>query len=121
MRPGGYTRILRTEPKKEDQAASAILELVDSPRDMRFGLTAQTIARDRALGREHTEITLKNMAKVTTFRQDGRERLEDMVNRIEGAEKREEEGRDWKLMKEKVYHERNRWFYPKRRSVREEE
>jgi large subunit ribosomal protein L17 len=32
-RPGGYTRILRIEPMKEDQAESAILELVDGPRD----------------------------------------------------------------------------------------
>ncbi|KAI9878758.1 MAG: hypothetical protein M1823_006916, partial [Watsoniomyces obsoletus] len=33
-RQGGYTRVLRTEPKKRDQAESAVLELVDGPKDM---------------------------------------------------------------------------------------
>ncbi|KAL9057025.1 MAG: hypothetical protein Q9162_002573 [Coniocarpon cinnabarinum] len=123
-RPGGYTRVLRTEPKKEDQAPSAILELVDSPRDMRFGLTAQTIARDRALGREHQPLTLQNMHKVTAFRAGGETALEEMVAEIEGMEERGDEGaRKWKLMKEQVYvGERNRWFYPavRRRSMNEE-
>ena len=41
-RPGGYTRVLRVEPQKEDQAPSAILEQVDGPRDMRFAMTART-------------------------------------------------------------------------------
>lgn len=80
-RPGGYTRVLRTEPKKDDQAPSAILELVDGPRDMRFAVTAAAVARDRDLGREHSELTRRNWAKVIRFRKDGENVFETMVER----------------------------------------
>ncbi|CAK7206076.1 54S ribosomal protein L8, mitochondrial [Sporothrix eucalyptigena] len=80
-RPGGYTRILRTEPKKDDQAQSAVLELVDGPYDMRFAMTAATVARDRELGREHSVLTQKNIAKVTRFRKHGEDVFEAMVER----------------------------------------
>jgi len=81
-RPGGYTRVLRIEPLKEDQAPSAILELVDGPKDMRFALTARTIARLRERGHEFNEITEKNIKKVTQFRPDGKEDLEQMVKKM---------------------------------------
>ncbi|KAL2133733.1 hypothetical protein VTI74DRAFT_1813 [Chaetomium olivicolor] len=84
-RPGGYTRVLRTEPKdKYDQAPSAILELVDGPKDMRFAMTAAAVARDRMLGKRHTDLTQKNVAKVTRYRKEGRDEFEKMVNKIEG-------------------------------------
>ncbi|KAK4122332.1 ribosomal protein L17 [Parathielavia appendiculata] len=83
-RPGGYTRVLRTEPKdKYDQAPSAILELVDGPKDMRFAMTAAAVARDRMLGKRHTELTQKNVEKVTRYRRGGREEFEEMVGKIE--------------------------------------
>lgn len=109
--------MLRIEPKKEDQAPSAILELVDGPRDMRFGLTAQTVARDRMLDREHTDWTKKNMQKVTAFRTDGQVALESMVNRLQQAEKVGEEGeRKHLLEKKKVYKGlRDDNFYPNER------
>ncbi|KAF2461529.1 50S ribosomal protein L17 [Lineolata rhizophorae] len=82
-RPGGYTRVLRIEPLKEDQAESAILELVDGPRDTRFAMVARTLARDRDMGRaeaDMTELTAKNLAKVTRYTgETGRSRLEEMV------------------------------------------
>ncbi|KAI1207247.1 ribosomal protein L17 [Annulohypoxylon truncatum] len=82
-RPGGYTRVLRTEPKSRyDQGASAILELVDGPRDLRFAMTAGAVARDQKLGREHKPITLMNRAKVTRYRKDGKEAFEEMVKRV---------------------------------------
>ncbi|KAJ9141674.1 hypothetical protein NKR23_g7758 [Pleurostoma richardsiae] len=82
-RPGGYTRVLRTEPKSDyDQAPSAILELVDGQSDMRFAMTAAAVARDRALGKQHTDLTKMNVAKVTRFRKNGPEELESMVSRI---------------------------------------
>ncbi|KAI1271704.1 ribosomal protein L17 [Xylaria sp. FL0933] len=84
-RPGGYTRVLRTEPKSTyDQGASAILEFVDGPKDMRFAMTAAAVARDRALGREPTELTRKNRAKVLRFRPaaDGQKAFDDMVRKI---------------------------------------
>lgn len=83
-RPGGYTRVLRTEPKSTyDQGASAILELVDGPKDMRFAMTAAAVARDRALGHTSNELTLKNRAKVLRYRGGGGQTaFDDMVRRV---------------------------------------
>jgi large subunit ribosomal protein L17 len=83
LRAGGYTRVLRTEPKdKYSQAASAILELVDGPKDMRFAMTAAAVARDRALGKEHTDVTEKNIEKVIRYRKDGKKEFEEMVAKV---------------------------------------
>ncbi|KFG88079.1 50S ribosomal protein L17 [Metarhizium anisopliae] len=80
-REGGYTRVVRTEPKNTyDQGESSILEFVDGPKDSRFMMTAKTIARDRFLGRESTPVTAQNIKKVTQFR--GEKDLEDMVQRF---------------------------------------
>lgn len=93
-REGGYTRVVRTEPKNEyDQGESAILELVDGPKDSRFMMTAKTVARDRTLGRDHTAVTKLNIKKVTQFR--GEEDFEKMVQKFlllstEGEVKNEE-------------------------------
>lgn len=82
-RPGGYTRVLRVEPKKDDQAPSAILELVDGPKDMRFAITAKAVARRRSQGLETlNELTLMNVRKVTQFRKDGVEALERAISRV---------------------------------------
>jgi len=81
-RPGGYTRVLRVEPLKPDHAPSAILELVDGPKDMRFAMTARTIAKDRAKGVEPTEMTERNMEKVTRFRPNGEKDLVKMIKKI---------------------------------------
>ncbi|PSS27336.1 hypothetical protein M430DRAFT_111990 [Amorphotheca resinae ATCC 22711] len=81
-RPGGYTRVLRIEPLKKDQAPSAILELVDGPKDMRFAMTARTIARQRGEGEEMNEMTKRNVEKVTRFRPDGQTELEKMVEKL---------------------------------------
>lgn len=97
--------MLRTEPKNSyDQAPSAILELVDGPRDMRWHLTAAAVARERALrgdksdpaawittdsgGKEGPvtkglrEITAKNVKKVTRYRKDGVREFEALVERM---------------------------------------
>ncbi|KEZ45239.1 hypothetical protein SAPIO_CDS2711 [Scedosporium apiospermum] len=80
-RAGGYTRVTRTEPANiYDQAEYAILEFVDGPRDSRFMMTAMAVARDRARGVESTDITKKNVEKVTRLR--GTEEFEKMVNRL---------------------------------------
>jgi len=82
-RPGGYTRVLRTESyDKYSHAPAAILELVDGPKDMRFAMTAATVARDRKLGKDHNELTIKNMRKVTQFRKDGNRAFEDLADKI---------------------------------------
>ncbi|KAK2839182.1 hypothetical protein FQN49_006395 [Arthroderma sp. PD_2] len=88
-RPGGYTRVLRIEPTKPDQAPSAILELVDGKRDMRFAMTAKTLAHQRAAGEETmNEITAQNVMKVTRYRPDGQAALEEEVRRITEQEKK---------------------------------
>jgi large subunit ribosomal protein L17 len=80
-REGGYTRVVRTEPKNTyDQGESAILEFVDGPRDSRFMITAKAVARDRLEGRDTTPVTAKNIQKVTQFR--GKEDFEAMVRRF---------------------------------------
>lgn len=112
-RPGGYTRVLRTEPLDRDkkhksdsreyntgQAESAILELVDGPRDMRFAITARALVKQREKEGEGersgegkgnggammmTEILAANIRKVTRFREDGEAQLEREVRRLEAA------------------------------------
>jgi hypothetical protein len=80
-REGGYTRVVRTEPKNVyDQGESAILEFVDGPKDSRFMMTAKTVARDRMLGRERTPITDRSVQKLTRFRGEGP--FETMVQRF---------------------------------------
>ena len=82
-RPGGYTRVLLIEPLKSDQAPSAILELVDGPKDMRFAMTARTLARQRGEGQDINEMTQRNVEKVTRFRPGGESELENMVERLQ--------------------------------------
>ncbi|KAJ5689663.1 54S ribosomal protein L8 [Penicillium macrosclerotiorum] len=102
-RPGGYTRVLRVEPKEKyeyysapkgdknavperkpaDQAASAILELVDGPKDMRFAMTARTVARHRELGVEElNDLTQRNVDKVTRFRKGGMQAFEEAIRKL---------------------------------------
>ena len=76
------------EPKKKDQAESAILELVDGPRDMRFSMTAKTLVREREEGLSMHELTAVNVRKVTRFRDDGVDRLEAEVKRLEADARR---------------------------------
>ena len=83
-RPGGYTRVLRTEPRNrhDDQAPTAILELVDGPKDMRFAMTAKTLERQRQSVEGVTKITHMNANKVTRYRQGGVEELEKAIRQI---------------------------------------
>jgi len=104
-RPGGYTRVLRIEPIKEDQAPSAILELVDGPKDMRFAMTARTVARFRGEGQDLNEMTQRNVEKVTKYRPDGEKALEEMVEKLNGLEVGErDDSKD--MERKKVYHPR---------------
>ncbi|QKX56137.1 uncharacterized protein TRUGW13939_03237 [Talaromyces rugulosus] len=93
-RPGGYTRVLRVEPKKDDQAPSAILELVDGPKDMKFSLTARRLARQRDHGiYTLTELDQLNSVKATKFREGGVALLEAAIEkvRLETAEEKKGE------------------------------
>jgi large subunit ribosomal protein L17 len=90
-RPGGYTRVLRLEPVKEDQAESAILELVDGPRDMRLAMTAKTLS-NKPPTKGFNEVTARNVQKVTQFRENGMETLSALVTRMREFKKNES---DW--------------------------
>ncbi|KAJ5777212.1 54S ribosomal protein L8 [Penicillium odoratum] len=110
-RPGGYTRVLRVEPKQKyeyynrpkgstddperkphDQAPSAILELVDGPKDMRFAMTARTVLRQRERGIENlNQLTALNVRKVTQFRKEGIEALESAISNLKIADKKASE------------------------------
>lgn len=102
-RQGGYTRVLRIEPLKEDQAESAILELVDGPKDMRFALTAKTLARRPAKLGLSPALT-RHIKKVTQHREGGVESLREMVERLRVEQ---EEGMDDRILPppRKVYPE----------------
>ena len=78
--------MLRIEPLKPDQAPSAILELVDGPKDMRFAMTARTVARRRGEGMEINEMTARNIEKVTRYRPNGEKELEKMVEKLNKLE-----------------------------------
>jgi len=79
-RPGGYTRVLRIEPLKEDQAESAILELVDGPKDLHFAMTAKALSRLPPRKLSHRQAT--HVKKATQFRKDGMETLQYMIKRM---------------------------------------
>lgn len=79
-RPGGYTRVSRIEPLKEDQAESAILELLDGPKDLHFAMTAKTLARSKP-GRLSPK-QAEHVKKATQFRKDGVETLQAMIERM---------------------------------------
>ncbi|KAF3907287.1 hypothetical protein ABW20_dc0110480 [Dactylellina cionopaga] len=79
-RDGGFTRVLHIESYKGDAAPSAILELVDGPKDMRFALTAKAVARNAYEGTAIHPFTRKNMEKVTRFRVNGKEEFQKIVN-----------------------------------------
>lgn len=97
--------MLRIEPLKEDHAPSAILELVDGPKDMRFAMTARTLARERGEGKEANEMTRRNVEKVTRFRPGGEKDLEAMVNKLNSLEVGERDDSK-KMEKKAVYHKR---------------
>ena len=90
-RPGGFTRVLRQEPIRDDSAPSAILSLVDGPRDMRFSMTAKAIVRQRKENLSMNEMTLANMRKVTRFRKDGEVELEEEIGRLEKSAAEQEQ------------------------------
>jgi hypothetical protein len=46
QRPGGYTRIHKYGNRPGDNAPVALLELVDSPHDVRFAMTARAVGRE---------------------------------------------------------------------------
>jgi hypothetical protein len=53
---------------------------------MRFAMTARTIARQRGEGKDINEMTQRNVEKVTRYRPNGEEELEQMVEKLNDLE-----------------------------------
>lgn len=96
-RPGGYTRVLLQESMKKDQAKSAVLSLVDGPKDMRFSMTALALRREWEENLPRHPLTEVNVRKVTRFRKGGMEALEKEVQHLTDKKERYEkqDREDW--------------------------
>ena len=71
---------------------------------MRFAMTARTIARLRGKGHEVNDITAENIRKVTRYRENGEEALEEMVQQFEKLAAEGDEGVT-RVEQKKVYPE----------------
>ncbi|CCJ28216.1 unnamed protein product [Pneumocystis jirovecii] len=69
-RHGGYTRVLKLPSRKSDSAPMAVLEYVDGPKDIRFLMSAKTIAYSKDSNLEKSKITIKNIQKTTRFQKE---------------------------------------------------
>ena len=77
-RPGGYTRVLRLEPRANDSAPQSVLELVDSPvmseshtvnrGNLKMWLLVKSVINDEANQLPHNPLTLQNFHKVAKFK-----------------------------------------------------
>lgn len=79
-RDGGYTRLMRLEPRLGDRAPQSILELVDSPvinessgklqyGNIKFWLNVKNLLYDESLNQDYNELTLKNLKKLSLYRE----------------------------------------------------
>ena len=69
---------------------------------MRFAMTARTIAHSRSKGEEISDMTAANVAKVTRYRRNADDELEEMVGRFEKLTAEGDFGVE-EVVKQKVY------------------
>ncbi|KAH3686718.1 hypothetical protein WICPIJ_002298 [Wickerhamomyces pijperi] len=81
-RVGGFTRVLRLEPRIGDNAPQSIVELVDGGREMKFWLTARIVARLEQQGLEVDDLTKFNVEQLTKLRANGPEEFRTLVERM---------------------------------------
>lgn len=78
-RKGGYTRVIRLEPRLGDNADQAIVELVDGPREMKLWLTARVVARLQQQNLPIDPLTQTNVDKLIKLRKGGKEEFDKVV------------------------------------------
>lgn len=81
-REGGFTRVLRLEPRLSDSAPQSILELVDGTREMKLWMTARIVARLQQQGLEIDSLTQHNVDKLIKHRANGKEEFDALVQRM---------------------------------------
>ncbi|CDR43776.1 CYFA0S12e04214g1_1 [Cyberlindnera fabianii] len=82
QREGGFTRVLRLEPRLSDSAPQSILELVDGTREMKLWMTARVVARLEQQGLEVDPLTQHNVNKLIQLRPNGKEEFDSLVQRM---------------------------------------
>ncbi|CCH43505.1 60S ribosomal protein L8, mitochondrial [Wickerhamomyces ciferrii] len=80
-RIGGFTRVLKLEPRLGDHAEQSIVELVDGPKEMRFWLLARIVARLQKQNLPIDELTKHNVSKLIAQRPGGQKEFDDLVER----------------------------------------
>lgn len=81
-REGGFTRVLRLEPRLSDSAPQSIVELVDGSREMKFWYLARIVARLEQQGLPIDNLTKTNVQKLIRYRQNGQEEFDQLVERM---------------------------------------
>lgn len=80
-RQGGFTRVLRLEPRLGDRAEQSVVELVDGPKEMKLWLTARVVARLQLQNLPVDALTQHNVEKLVKFREGGQEEFDALVER----------------------------------------
>jgi len=80
-REGGFTRVLRLEPRFGDRAEQSILELVDGPKEMKLWLTARIVARLQLQDKPVDPLTQSNIDKLIQYRENGQQHFDELVER----------------------------------------
>lgn len=83
---GGFTRVLKLEPRVGDNSPQSIVELVGGKRDMKRALTARTVARYEQQGMPLHPITKKDVERILkqgpNSETEFRELVEKMKNKF---------------------------------------